>query len=186
MSKDSSRVVVAGPACGLIVPAFTLPSANHSLVRVRFYRQRQPVLLAFMHEGTCACCIQWLRSLASGAARAPETGAAILAVFPGRVAEIEPLALDLPGVIPLADEGGHVTSMYLPTSHFAAPDVEAHPVGLFAIDRFGSLLARWVGSEADALPLYGTAARSIEAAELCDCGCGAPAWPVESEQYTES
>ncbi|MBF6590318.1 MAG: redoxin domain-containing protein [Ktedonobacterales bacterium] len=164
------------PRVGQRLPAFALPSTSGAVVRVRAYTQRQPVLLAFTHgrgrgDVGCLACAEWLRRLAGARAAVEEVGAALLIVVPEPVGWARRLqdALDL-AFPPLADADGTVAAIYVPSPS---------AVAVYAADRYGYCLARWVATEAAELPSPDAALVPVRDAEQGDCGCGLPAWPDE-------
>lgn len=160
------------PVVGRPLPALTLPSTAGAEVRTKGYKQRQPFLLLLTHDLGCAQCAAWVRALADMRSEVDEVGAAVLLVAPGDVEALrrEQARLDLPFTV-LADADGTKSQAFL------APDER---VALYAVDRYGYVLARWGGDDANVLPAPALPLVRIRDAEQEDCGCGLPAWPEET------
>ena len=168
------------PGVGKPLPDFRLADTTGKEVRLGGFRQRQPVLLAILHGPGCAECARWLGALAETRAAFAEQNAAVLIVVrgPAKAAREMRSQLDLPFRV-LADEAGEVSALFAPQSgaHGTRP-----PVALYAADRYGYCLARWLAGDATKLPAPEVALVPIRDAEQEDCGCGLPAWPVEVEE----
>jgi peroxiredoxin len=162
------------PHTGRLLPDVALPDTSGGVTRLHEYRQRRPVLVAFLHGPACAECADWLALLAHRRARLDELRVGLLVVLPARLAELRQIAtkLDLSFAL-LADEQGGVAARY-----GLAPD-DHRRVALFAADRYGHLLQSWSAEEASALPPPDAALDAIAFAEMEDCGCGLPAWSPE-------
>lgn len=175
MSLESVEASSAKDGIGShLLPTFTLPSTAQTLVRLRAFKQRQPVLLLFFHGSTCRACCQYLQAAARLRRRIDELHGILLAIAPEPLETLRALEhhIDLPGQL-LSDEGGHVTAMYTDT-----PNRGVAGPALYAVDRYGYGLARWSAREATGLPRLHVALDEIDGAEMRDCGCGLPAWPT--------
>ncbi|HEX6123295.1 MAG TPA: redoxin domain-containing protein [Ktedonobacterales bacterium] len=168
------------PRVGRPLPDFRLTDTAGGEVRLGGFRQRQPVLLAFPHGPGCAACAAWLGALVGARAAFDEQNAAVLIVVPGSPEAARDLRsrLDLPFRV-LADAAGQTTAEFVPA--VGATGGQA-PVALYAADRYGYCLARWLADDATGLPSPEVALVPIRDAEQEDCGCGLPAWPVEEVQ----
>lgn len=171
MSSPSTTSPAAQPMVGRPFPALTLPSTAGSEVRTKGYKQRQPFLLLFAHGLGCQSCEAWLKALTAERGLVDEVNAVVLVVAPGTVETLrgEQARLDLPFTV-LADEGGSASQAFLGAGE---------RVALYAVDRYGYLLARWGGNDATSLPTPALALVPIRDAEQEDCGCGLPAWDLE-------
>jgi peroxiredoxin len=167
------------PAVGRPQPDFRLADTAGGEVHLGGFRQRQPVLLALTHGSACAACAAWLSALARARAAIEEQRAVVLIVLAGSLdaATETQCALDLPFRL-LADEAGVVAELFVPRMGDAA----TRPlVALYAADRYGYCLARWLAEDAADLPLPEDALVPIRDAEQEDCGCGLPAWPADEQ-----
>lgn len=172
-SQASPNREAAGPRTDDAAPAFALPDTFGGVTRLYDFRQRQPVLLTFLHEPRCPACRAWLAALARRRARLDELGAAVVVVMPEPIAELRTLTmeLDLPFRL-LADEKGGVAARYGLSSERAT-------VAAFALNRYGHVLHAWHAADAASLPPMDAPLDLIAFAEMEDCGCGLPAWPPE-------
>jgi peroxiredoxin len=167
------------PRVGQPLPPFALPDASGAVTRLLTYRQRQPVVVALLHEPSCPDCRVWLSALAPQRARLDELHVAALVVLPSELPTLRALALDLPAaplVTLLADEQRNTAARY---GLAATANRERPRVGVFAANRYGYLLEAWICDEANGLPPLDAALDRISFAEMADCGCGLPAWAPE-------
>lgn len=160
------------PRAGEMLPGIALPSATGSTARLWDYKQRQPLLLAFLHGADCAACRAWLAGLAHQRARLDEARAAALIVLPEPVERLRALqaALDLPLTL-LSDQARAAAGRYLPAG--------AEGVALYAADRYGQCLGAWHTPDAGALPALDAPLADFTLAEHDDCACTLPAWAPE-------
>lgn len=168
-----------GPRAGEMAPSFTLPDTSGGKTRLFDFRQRQPVLLAFLHASGCPACRAWLTALARRRPRLDELGVAVLVVVPEPIPALRSFAteLDLPFHL-LSDADGALSTRYgLPGEHPS--------VAVFALNRYGAVLDAWHADEASALPPMEAPLDSIVFAEMEDCGCGLPAWPRELMEFED-
>ena len=177
------------PEEGYALPTFSLEDAGGSTLRLWDYKQRRPVLLAFVHATDCACCHLWLRSLTENKALLDELRVVTLVVVPEPVGQLDALQAELGSVASvLSDAERTVAARYLPTTHAAdsaegslGPNVATsgvrQPVGLYAADRYLHCLGRWFAEDADTLPPLDEPLGEIAFATQEGCGCSLPAWP---------
>ncbi len=162
---------------GQIVPGFTLMDAEGNLVRLKSFRQRRPVLLAFLHSGTCPDCRQWLATLAEASDDLAYRDALPLVIVPDSLAALRPLwiewtALNRPGVL-LADPDHATLGRYM---RIEQPAREL-PALLVAVGRYNDFLDAWVGDEPSQWPSLAEPIATFAFAEQGDCACGLPIWP---------
>ncbi|WIG57995.1 MAG: hypothetical protein OJF49_000740 [Ktedonobacterales bacterium] len=162
------------PRAGQPLPHFALPSTADKTVRLWDYKQRQPVLLAFIHTSTCPACRAWLARLARERARLDEARAAVLVIAPDALDELRALqvALDLPFTL-LADSDGMAARAYVRGAE------DSGAVALYAGDRYGLCVAGWHAPDADGLPPLDAPLADFALAEQDDCACTIPAWDEE-------
>lgn len=162
-------VRVGGP-----LPGFTLPNTGGGSTRLWNFKQRRPVLLAFVPDGEPEDAHRWFTSLAQRRAELAELDAAVLLTLPQPMERLRALhaAQDLPFTL-LADEGGAVTRVYRASGGSDAKVV------LVAADRYLQCLGVWRASSVADLPPLEEPLTLLLAAEQEDCGCGLPAWPIE-------
>lgn len=160
------------PRAGSALPGFALPSAAGRTVRLWDYKQRQPLLLAFLHGADCPACRAWLAGLARDRDRLEEARAATLIALPEPAERLRALqiALDLPFTL-LDDQARAAAARYLPAG--------AVGVALYAADRYGQCLDAWHGSDAGTFPALGAPLADFALAEHDDCACTLPAWAPE-------
>jgi peroxiredoxin len=171
MTRSPTTTDGPRPSVGQPLPAFSLPDASGGITLLLDYRQRQPVLVVFLHDTACADCSGWLAALARRRAGRDELRVAALVVASASVAELRGLALELDLPFPLlSDEEGSVARRYSLTIG------DQHGVAVFAANRYGHLLEVWRADEASGLPAPDAALDRIAFAEMEDCGCGLPAW----------
>lgn len=165
------------PEEGYALPAFALEDASRSTIRLWDYKQRRPVLLAFVHGVDCACCRAWLHTLAERQALLDELRVVTLVIAPERVERLDALRMELgAAAVVLSDADRGVAARYLPHANGAGP--EGHLVGLYAADRYLHCLGRWFAEDADTLPPWDEPLGEIAFAVQEGCGCSLPAWPA--------
>lgn len=177
------------PEEGYALPSFSLEDASGRTIRLWDYKQRRPVLLAFVHAGECPCCRAWLATLVERRVLLDELRVVTLVVVPEPVERLGALQAELSAVATvLSDAERAVAARYIPTSLAAAlVDGTAHPdrateavgqlVGLYATDRYLHCLGRWFGHDADTLPSLDEPLGEIAFAMQEGCGCSLPIWP---------
>jgi peroxiredoxin len=167
---ESPRVERQLPRPGESLPAFALTDAAGSVVRLRDFKQRRPVLLAFLRDLDSPANREWLARLARERGRLDELRTAVLVVAPAPVERLRRLQteLDLPFAL-LADADGQTAAAYLPAGD-EAPDA------LYAADRYNHCLARWLAPDASGFPPLAKVFVEFAFAEQEDCACGLPAW----------
>lgn len=178
------------PEEGYALPAFSLEDASGSMVRLWDYKQRRPVLLAFVHALDCACCRAWLGMLVEQRqAQLDELRVVTLVVVPEPVERLDALQADMGSAgIVLSDVDRTVAARYVPAAYAAAapagltrPNTAMgamrQPVGLYVADRYLHCLGRWFAEDADALPSVDEPLSEIAFAAQEGCGCSLPAWP---------
>ncbi len=176
------------PEEGYALPTFSLEDARGSTIRLWDYKQRRPVMLAFLHGADCACCRAWLRTLAERHMLLDELRVVTLVVVPEPVERLGAMQEELGSVaIVLSDAERAVAARYVPRVRASRP-AEGHerpgmagaasqPVGLYAADRYLHCLGRWFAEDADALASLDEPLGEIAFAVQEGCGCSLPAWP---------
>lgn len=161
------------PRTGESLPAFALNDTAGNAVRLRDFKQRKPVLLAFLREPESEATREWLVGLREVRARLDELRVAVLVIAPLPVERLRELqaALDLSFTL-LADVEGQVAARYL-------PDAAAEQDALYAADRYNHCLARWFAADASGFPPHAKVFTEFAFAEQDDCACGLPAWDGE-------
>jgi peroxiredoxin len=172
MTTNSTET--AAPRCGTLAPAFALPDvtrpADAAPVRLRAWRQRQPVLLALLPEAAGMQRIAWLRALAVRSADLDDACAVTLAVAGGACESAGSLWRQVDVTFPiLADADGATLAVYL--------GADATRPALALVNRYNVLLALLPASDANAAPDLDAALREFAFAEQEDCACGTPIWP---------
>lgn len=160
---------VGGP-----LPGFTLPNTAGGSTRLWDFKQRRPVLLAFLRDSDRTGARRWLSSLTERRAELADLDAAVLLVLPEPMERLRAVqsSLDLPFTL-LADETGAVTRLYLGGGEDMAG------VGMVAADRYLQCLGLWRAASPGDFPSLEEPLTLLLAAEQEDCGCGLPAWPTE-------
>lgn len=164
------------PRCGALAPGFALPDVARpdgaEPTRLRAWRQRRPVLLAFLPEVAGEQRIAWLRALADRRADLDEARAVTLAIVGGDRATVRALwrQADVPFPL-LIDADGATLAAYL--------GADATRPALAVVDRYNVLITLLLATDATAAPDMDAALRDFAFAEQDDCACGLPAWPAE-------
>lgn len=178
-SRTSGATSTTLPDEGYRLPTFTLPGAAGAPVRLWDYKQRRPVLLAFLHAITgaqaCATCQAWLRAAYAERAQFVELNAVVLVVTPEPSEHLAALQTELgaPYVL-LSDTEGAVAAQYVPPT---SAGVRAG-VALYATDRYLHCLTRWYAADAAEFPALDTPLAELTYAQQEGCGCALPAWPA--------
>lgn len=176
------------PEEGYALPAFSLEDASGRTIRLWDYKQRRPVLVAFVHGLECACCRAWVHALVERRALLDELRVVTLVVVSEAVERLDAMQAELGGVaIVIRDADRAVAARYLP-GVTAGGSAEGHerlnmadavrlPVGLYAADRYLHCLGRWFAEDADMLVSLDEPLGEIAFAMQEGCGCSLPAWP---------
>jgi peroxiredoxin len=162
------------PAVGVSLPAFALPDTSGNVVRLRDFKQRRPVLLAFLRDPASEASRAWLSSLAHERARLDDLRIAVLVIAPSSVEDLRRLQIELdlpfaPPIAPLSDAEVAAAEAYLP-AETPAPDA------IYLADRYNHCLARWLAPDAAQFPPLPRVFTEFAFAEQEDCACGLPAW----------
>lgn len=133
-----------------VIPPLTARTADGRIVRAWDYKQKRPLVIAFLHAD-CSRCDGWLAQLAARAAELTEREAVALLIY------AEPLprktgTLAFP-LIAGSDAAGHSQVAFLGREAFGPAGLDR--VGVFVTDRYGDLYGQWLGEDADELPLGG-------------------------------
>ena len=134
------------------IPPLTARTPTGHVVRAWDYKPKKNVVVAFLHAD-CRRCEHFLLRCAESAVQLTEREAVALVIF----SEVPPAALtgNLPReVVAAAEMGGHAQRDYLGKDAFGPAGQQR--VGVFVADRYGELVAQWVGGD-DALPGIGDA-----------------------------
>lgn len=168
------------PEEGYALPAFTLEGAGGRSIRLWDYKQRRPVLLAFLHAGDCVCCRSWLHALAERQPLLDELRVVTLVVVPEPVERLDAAQTELgSSMLLLSDADGAVAARYVPDASAAAATEGRGrgPMALYAADRYLHCLGRWFASDGETLPELDEPLDEIAFAAQEGCGCSLPAWP---------
>jgi len=97
------------------VPGFALPDANGTIIRLRSFRQRRPVLIALLHSATCPDCRAWLSTLSPAREEIDYLTVQPLLIFPDKSTSLSALQheLAIPGKL-LSDPRGTARNCYVP------------------------------------------------------------------------
>ncbi|MGZ6391711.1 MAG: peroxiredoxin family protein [Ktedonobacterales bacterium] len=177
------------PEEGYALPTFSLEDAGGRTIRLWDYKQRRPVLLAFVHATDCVDCRMWLRSLSERQAQLMELRVVTLVVVPEPAERLVALQAELGSVATVLSDAEHaVTARYIPSAPAAGSAALSvrpktataslrQPVGLYAADRYLHCLGRWFAEDANTLPPLDEPLGEIAFAVQEGCGCSLPAWP---------
>jgi hypothetical protein len=133
-----------------VIPPLTARTADGKIVRAWDYKQKRPLVIAFLHAD-CSRCDGWLAQLAARAAELADREAVALLIYaeqPPRKTE----TLSSP-LIAGADVAGHSQRAFLGSEAFGPAGLDR--VGVFVTDRYGDLYGQWLGRDAAELPLPG-------------------------------
>jgi len=133
-----------------VIPPLTARTSDGKIVRAWDYKQKRPLVIAFLHAD-CSRCDGWLAQLAARAADLADREAVALVIYaevPPRSAETLPSPL-----IAGADVAGHSQRAFLGSEAFGPAGLDR--AGVFVTDRYGDLYGQWLGRDADELPLPG-------------------------------
>ena len=130
-----------------VVPPLTARTAEGKIVRAWDYKQKRPLVIAFLHSD-CALCAAWLEQFAASAAGLAEREAVALLIYaetpPRKAAELAP------PLIAASDATGHSHRAFLGREAFSPAGLGR--VGVFVTDRYGELYGQWIGRDAGELP----------------------------------
>ena len=130
-----------------VIPPLTARTAGRKTVRAWDYKQKRPLVIAFL-QADCTHCEKWLGQFAARALELVERDAVALLIYaepPPRKTETMRSPL-----IAAADATGHSQRAFLGREAFGRAGLDR--VGVFVTDRFGELYGQWIGSDADELP----------------------------------
>ena len=130
-----------------VIPPLTARTPDGRIVRAWDYKQKRPLVIAFLHSD-CPQCAGWLEQLAARAAELAEREAIALVIYaetpPRKAAELAP------PLIAASDSAGHSHRAFLGREAFGPAGLDR--VGVFVTDRYGELFGQWVGRDAEELP----------------------------------
>jgi hypothetical protein len=185
------------PRPGDQLPLFTLPDRAGRAIRLWDFKQRRPVVLAFLHGPGCPTCRAYVAALAARSDDLAVTHAAVLVIVPGAVSPASTIddgstggaadpaeawahwadALTPAHILPLVDREGAVTARYLPP----ASDQDRRAVALYVADRYGACGLGVIAPDADRLPTPDAILAELAHADEGTCACLEPAWPAEPD-----
>jgi peroxiredoxin len=173
----ASSTAVCSLRAGASAPGFALPDSMGTIVRLKAYKQRRPVLLALLHSADCPHCLAWLGQLAAVRGELEDLKVETMLVFPDEPDALRALQCqsDIPARL-LSDPLQQVRARYLLAEDSASA---ADPVLLVAINRYSYCLDRWLANEPSAWPLLSAPLATFALAEQDDCACGVPIWAAE-------
>ena len=130
-----------------VIPPLTARTAEGKTVRAWDYKQKRPLVIAFLHSD-CPLCAGWLEQFAASAAELAEREAIALVIYaetpPRKAAEMAP------PLIAASDSAGHSHRAFLGREAFGPAGLDR--VGAFVTDRYGELYGQWIGLDAGELP----------------------------------
>jgi peroxiredoxin len=131
-----------------VIPPLTARTADGEIVRAWDYKQKRPLVIAFLHAD-CSRCDGWLAELAARPADLTERDAVALVIYP----ELPPRKTEtLPSpLIAGSDVAGNSQFAFLGSEAFGPAGLDR--VGVFVTDRYGDLYGQWLGRDAGELPL---------------------------------
>lgn len=164
------------PLPGQIAPGFALADSEENSVHLKSFRQRRPVLIAFLHSATCPDCRAWLSALAETRDDLTYRDVQPLLIFPDDTMALRALQaeLELPGAL-LSDPERDTLSRYLRIEETTTRS----PVLLVAVGRYNDCLDAWVADEPSQWPPMTEPIAAFAFAEQEDCACGLPIWPED-------
>lgn len=158
------------PREGMLIPGFALPRADGRELRVRGYRGRRSLLLAFVCDAACARCGRFLANALERYAEYADAGAEVLAIIPGNVDSARSLqhTLALPFPV-LADEGRTVATRY---------GLNPGEAAVLVADRYGEPRIWQRGGSSHTLPPHAPLLAELRYLSLtCSGGAPRPLWP---------
>jgi peroxiredoxin len=161
---------------GQTVPGFALADSEGNRVHLKSFRQRRPVLIAFLHCATCPDCRAWLSALVETRDELAYRDVQPLLIFPEDAMALRALQveLELPGAL-LSDPEGDALSRFLRIEETAT----RLPVLLVAVGRYNDCLDAWIADEPSQWPPIAEPMAAFAFAEQEDCACGLPIWPED-------
>jgi hypothetical protein len=131
-----------------VIPPLTARTAGGKIVRAWDYKQKRPLLIAFLHAD-CSRCDGWLAQLAARGSDLIDREAVALLIY----AELPPRKTEtLPSpLIAGSDVAGNSQVAFLGCEAFGPAGLDR--VGVFVTDRYGDLYGQWLGRDAGELPL---------------------------------
>lgn len=161
---------------GQRVPGFALPNAAGDIVRLRAFRQRRPVLLAFLHSATCQDCRQWLSELATIRDELSYRNVHPLLIFPDDSTTLGAFQTELALPGDLLSDPYHATLSRFIRTDSQMTHMLHFPVLLVAVDRYSTSLGAWLADQPSQWPPRAEVMATFAFAEQEDCACGLPAW----------
>ncbi|MGD0908401.1 MAG: hypothetical protein ABSA96_12525 [Candidatus Acidiferrales bacterium] len=130
-----------------VIPPLTARTADGKIVRAWDYKQKRPLVIAFLHAD-CSRCDGWLAQLAARAADLTDREAVALLIY----SEVPPRKAETltPPLIAGADIAGHSQRAFLGSEALGPAGLDR--VGVFVTDRYGDLYVQCLGRDASELP----------------------------------
>jgi peroxiredoxin len=155
-----------------LIPPLTARTPAGQPVRAWDYKQKNSLLIAFLH-GDCPHCQSFAARIASRPAELRELDAVALVIFldapPARL-------VSAPPVILASDTTGRAAQAYLGSDAFGSHGLAR--VGLFVADRYGELFAQWQARDAGDLPPLAEALKWLAHTQIVCEECSTPHWPA--------
>lgn len=130
-----------------VIPPLTARTAEGKIIRAWDYKQKRPLVIAFLHSD-CAPCAAWLEQLAASGAELSEREAIALVIYTETLVR-KAAELTSP-LIAASDATGHSQTAFLGREAFGPAGLDR--VGVFVTDRYGDLFGQWIGRDAADLP----------------------------------
>ena len=130
-----------------VVPPVTARTADGKTIRAWDYKQKNPLVITFVHAD-CRYCDSWLEQLAARRADLIDREAVALVIY----AEAPPRSTErlMDPMIAACDVTGHSQRAFLGPEAFGPAGLNR--VGVFVTDRYGELFGQWLGRDAAELP----------------------------------
>ncbi len=153
-----------------VIPPLTVRTPNGDTIRAWDYKQKNSLLIAFLH-GECPVCARFASRLVSKKVELAEAEAVALLV-----------ALDKPSwgidsqreIIPGVDTAGRAAEEYLGLNAMGSRGLSR--VGVFVSDRYGELFAQWEAWDADNLPPLPEIFKWLTYTQIVCEECSVPLW----------
>jgi peroxiredoxin len=129
-----------------LIPPLTARGLNGQPVRAWDYKQKQKLLIAFLH-GECAVCQALASRLASKSSDLLERETVALLIS---VNQPKWELNTSPSIVLASDTTGRAAQEYLGADALGTAGLSR--VGVFVTDRYGELVAQWEAREADGFP----------------------------------
>jgi peroxiredoxin len=157
-----------------LVPPLSLHTPDGRNVHVWDFKQKKNLLVVFL-DADCALCADFLRRLATQAARLRTSEAVVLAVF------LEPPAPGFfdshsPEIIAGSDMSGRGVQAFLGDDALSSRGLARR--GVFVADRYGELFAQWFLRDHE-FPTIDEIFTWVEHAVIACDGCATPIWPAD-------